>query len=140
MLQNYNNKSWVKIQLHITLKIYTYLIKIETRILRKISQFGELEMCIVIKPSQWTTGTLPTCQSMKHVRGGFDSWVGKILWRRAWQHTPIFFPGNPMDRGAWWATIHGVAKSWTCLRQLSMCAVTKLKLCVCACVHAHERV
>ena len=21
--------------------------------------------------------------------------------------------GNPMDRGAWWATVHGVAKSWT---------------------------
>ena len=20
-------------------------------------------------------------------------------------------PGNPMDRGAWWATVHGVAKS-----------------------------
>ena len=20
---------------------------------------------------------------------------------------------NPMDRGAWWATIHGVVKSWT---------------------------
>ena len=20
---------------------------------------------------------------------------------------------NPMDRGAWWATIHGVSKSWT---------------------------
>ena len=20
---------------------------------------------------------------------------------------------NPMDRGAWWATIHGVTKSWT---------------------------
>ena len=24
---------------------------------------------------------------------------------------------NPMDRGAWWATVHGIAKSWT---QLSM--------------------
>ena len=23
---------------------------------------------------------------------------------------------NPMDRGAWWATVHGVAKSWTQLR------------------------
>ena len=22
---------------------------------------------------------------------------------------------NPMDRGAWWATVHGVAKSWTSL-------------------------
>ena len=21
--------------------------------------------------------------------------------------------GNPMDRGAWWATVHEVAKSWT---------------------------
>ena len=21
--------------------------------------------------------------------------------------------GNPMDRGAWWATVHGVAESWT---------------------------
>ena len=20
---------------------------------------------------------------------------------------------NPMDRGAWWATVHGAAKSWT---------------------------
>ena len=23
------------------------------------------------------------------------------------------FLGNPMDRGAWWATVHGVAESWT---------------------------
>ena len=20
---------------------------------------------------------------------------------------------NPMDRGAWWATVHGIAQSWT---------------------------
>ena len=26
---------------------------------------------------------------------------------------------NPMDRGAWWATVHEVAKSWTWLKQLS---------------------
>ena len=26
---------------------------------------------------------------------------------------------NPMDRGAWWATVHGVAKSWTRLKRLS---------------------
>ena len=24
--------------------------------------------------------------------------------------------GNPMDRGTWWATVHGVIKSWTQLR------------------------
>ena len=27
---------------------------------------------------------------------------------------------NPMDRGAWWATVHRVAKSPTRLKQLSM--------------------
>ena len=27
---------------------------------------------------------------------------------------------NPMDRGAWRATVHGVAKSWIQLKQLSI--------------------
>ena len=27
---------------------------------------------------------------------------------------------NPMNGGAWWATVHRVAKSWTQLKQLSM--------------------
>ena len=28
---------------------------------------------------------------------------------------PLQYPclGNPLDRGAWWASVHGVAKSWT---------------------------
>ena len=28
--------------------------------------------------------------------------------------------GNPMDRGAWWASVHGVAKCWTWLKRLSI--------------------
>ena len=24
----------------------------------------------------------------------FDPWVGKIPWRRAWQTTPVFLPGD----------------------------------------------
>ena len=27
-------------------------------------------------------------------RPGFAPWVGKIPWRRKWQPTPIFFPGE----------------------------------------------
>ena len=27
---------------------------------------------------------------------------------------------NSMDRGAWWATVHGVAESWTWLKWLSI--------------------
>ena len=35
---------------------------------------------------------------------------------------------NPMDRGAWWATIHGVAKSRTRLSDFCVC------VCVCVCL------
>ena len=31
---------------------------------------------------------------------GFDPWVGKIPWRREWQPTPVFLPGESFDRGA----------------------------------------
>ena len=27
-------------------------------------------------------------------RPGFNPWVGKIPWRRAWQPTPVFLPGE----------------------------------------------
>ena len=38
----------------------------------------------------------------------------EIPWRRAWQPTPVFLPWRiPMDRGDWWATVHGGAKSQT---------------------------
>ena len=56
------------------------------------------------------SGKEPTCQGRRCKRRGFDSWVGKIPWRREWQPTPVFLPGEPVDRGAWWATVHGVAR------------------------------
>ena len=33
-------------------------------------------------------------------RPGFDPWVRKISWRREWQPTPVFLPGEFQDRGA----------------------------------------
>ena len=34
------------------------------------------------------------------------------IWLRGkrWQPTPVFLPGNPTDRGDWWATVHGVIR------------------------------
>ena len=36
-----------------------------------------------------------------------------------------------MERGAWQAVVHGVAKSWTRLRDLSLIRSDSLKLCYC---------
>ena len=42
-----------------------------------------------------------------------DPWVGTIPWRSTWQPTPVFSPGESIDRGAWWGAVHRVTKSWT---------------------------
>ena len=44
-------------------------------------------------------------------RPGFDARVGKIPWRRKWQPLRYSCLENPMDGGAWQATVHGVIKS-----------------------------
>ena len=62
-----------------------------------------------------------SCQCRRHKRHRFDPWVGRIPWRRAWQPTPVFLPGQSYgQRSLWWATVHRVAKSQTGLKQLSM--------------------
>ena len=45
-------------------------------------------------PGGTTSGKEPACQCRRHKRRGFDPQVGKIPWRRAWQPTPAFLPGE----------------------------------------------
>ena len=40
-------------------------------------------------------------------------------WRKKWQPTPVFLPGESQGRGAWWAAVYGVTQSRTRLKQLS---------------------
>ena len=40
------------------------------------------------------SGKEPTCQCRRHKRFRFDPWVRKIPWRKAWQPTPVFLPGE----------------------------------------------
>ena len=49
-------------------------------------QRGASQVVLVVKE--------PVCQCRRHKRLGFDPWVGKILWSRKWQPTPVFLPGE----------------------------------------------
>ena len=40
-------------------------------------------------------------------------------WRRKWQPTPVFLPGESQGREAWWAAVYGVAQSQTRLKRRS---------------------
>ena len=58
--------------------------------------------------SRGLSGKEPICQFRRHKRPGFDSWVGKIPWRRAWQPIPVFLKENPHGQRAWQATPIGL--------------------------------
>ena len=51
-----------------------------------------------------------TCQCR---RLRFDRWVGKIPWRRKWQPTPVFLPGESQGQRSLVASVYGVTRSWT---------------------------
>ena len=55
-----------------------------TQILKRVSQ-----VALVVKNSPTNAGD---------IRPGFDPWVGKIPWRRAWQPTPVFLPGESHEK------------------------------------------
>ena len=59
------------------------------------------------------SGKESTCQCRRCKRQGFDPWVGKIPWIGNGNPLQYSCLGNSVDRGAWWATVHEVAKSQT---------------------------
>ena len=66
-----------------------------------------------------TSGKEPTCQWRRHKSFGFDPWVRKISWRRVWQPTPVFLPGEL----PWTEEPDGLqfigSQNWTWLKWLS---------------------
>ena len=72
--------------------------------------------------SKWAShgagGKEATCQCRRHKKCRFDPLVGKIPWRRKWQPTPVFLPGEPQGQTSLEATVQRVAKSRTRLKRL----------------------
>jgi len=48
---------------------------------------------VLISPGD-ASGKEPTYQCRRRKRRRLDPWVRKIPWRRAWQPTPVFLPGE----------------------------------------------
>ena len=61
------------------------------RTLRISSLIHNMQQHLIVFIMLRLTDKEPACQCR---RRGFDPWVGKIPWRRKWQHSPIFVAGN----------------------------------------------
>ena len=65
---------------------------IESSALTTLSYF--LSSHLFILHARWLSGKEPTCWCRTQKRCGLDPWVGEIPWRRAWQPTQGFLPGE----------------------------------------------
>ena len=65
---------------------------------RKMAVMFSLFFLLIFLPfmaaSSGAGGKESACQCTKHETCGFDSWIQKNPWRRAWQPTPVFLPGE----------------------------------------------
>ena len=60
---------------------------------------------------RWRSGKEHACQRRSRKRCGFDTWVGRALEGGNGNPLQDSCLENSMDREAWWATVHWVAKS-----------------------------
>ena len=63
-------------------------------------------------------------------RPGFDPCVGKISGEENGYPLQYSCLENPMDKGVWWATVHGVAKNQTWLRLSNLLILTRMSLII----------
>ena len=68
---------------------------------------GAFQAALVVKNSPASAGDIR------------DPWVEKTPWRRAWYPLQCSCLEDPMDRGAWRATVRGITQSLTQLKWLS---------------------
>ena len=72
-------------------------------------------LCWVPGLPRWLIGKESTSQC-RRLRNGFNSRFGKIPGGGNGNPLPYSCLDNPMDREAWWATVHGVMKSHMTVR------------------------
>ena len=74
-------------------------------------------VCVAIESFPGSaSGKESACQFKRHKSRIFNLWIRKVPWRRKWQPTPVFVPGESHGhRRTWWVTVHGVTNSWTWL-------------------------
>ena len=79
--------------------------------------------------SRRLSGKESTCQCRRCNRVGFGPWVEKSPWRRKRQPPPGYSClGYPMDRGAWWGTVHGATKELDITKAMPKNAQTTAQL------------
>ena len=91
---------WTEPEMHRSVSLHTY-----------IDTYSNIQDCLLKEISfEDHQENLET-----QIRGGGRRDLFLSILKRQWHPTPVLCLENPRDGGAWWAIVHGVAKSQTWL-------------------------
>ena len=77
------------------------------------------------------SGKESTCQCKRHRTFDFDPWVGRIPWRRQWQPTPVFLPGESQGQRRLLGGLQSLeSQKWETSEWLSMCVSSLVLECL----------
>ena len=70
---------------------------------------------------------------VKNLSAKWETWVRSLGWEDLLEegkatHSQYSCLENPMDRGVWQATVHGIAKSWTTLNDEAQHSIVPAQL------------
>ena len=118
-----------EIQVRITTGFFTQLNKLILKFIGKnkgsrITKTFPKKMNKVRGFFLWDIKTYLVAQAVKNPPAMWETWIPSLgqedPLEKGWQRTPSILAWRiPMDRGAWWATVHRGAKSRTRLKELS---------------------
>ena len=86
--------------------------------------------------ARWLSGKESACRCRRRRRCGFELWVRKIHWRRAWQLTPVFLSVETHGQSLvslagyslWVAKSHTWLRDWACTHKWIFLLRKKLSL------------
>ena len=102
-----SDKQWLSKSLSNQLKLnFLYLLPVLAMSIKATQNksffFNPIESFSGVQGSpDGASGKEPTCQCRRFKRWGFNPWVGKIPWRRAWKDIPVFLPGESHGQRSW---------------------------------------
>ena len=111
------NSEWLIFKIVWCTSVFKWLVLNELFLVKNLSSLGH---------PWWLSGKESACNTGDIGDVGSIPGLGRSP--RVGNGNPLQYSclGNPMDRGAWWATVHSVTKSWTWLNMHILLFITTL--------------
>ena len=111
--------SWLREQGYIDVIYHLAVLYLNLYFIINKLRLRSFKICCFYPATYWSWASV-VAQTVKNLPAMWETWVQSLSWEDLLEegmatHSSTLAWRVPMDRGAWWATVHEVTKIWTWL-------------------------